>query len=681
MKKFYSILLALTISALAFTSCSKDNAENLAPNDKGGGITVTLIPDTAPSNLSETRTQMAGNDVIWSDPETYNFYINDKFDYKYNTNNVKQAIATTGEISFTLNNLTTPLTSIDGFFGAKYSRDAQVEVTGNVTVFGINLPANQTCTTTTFDPSADALVMHTIDASQITGTSAVLDAVSYDRTNAITKLSFTGLTGRETEKVQSVEFATSTKTLAGGFSYDHKNKTFWDKKNSVASSEAVFVDKTPIKAITLGFADSVALDAQFVAWMVSAATTLPANEQVTVTIETDQNTITKTFTLSTGATFQRTQLNLLTLNMTGATVTKKGRLLEDGLYVVMVKNNTQYVALDNKTTKHNIAGVDVNYDGTAASFENALSNYTWKVTYANGGYSFQNQANNQYLYKKAEYKGHHNAGLQDTPAEVQLEKNSNGTYKMTDTSYEFFYSSDSEFTFDPSDVSKKISADLYIVPAKVDTTPKFGVPTTLDIMDSETTPATGTITLTDVYNPENLAVTATIDAGYTATVDGNTITITADAKTDADKTATLTVQIGTASKTVTINHKAYVAGQGGTMTIDLTNKNYTNGASVTTVAGTDPLSVVFKGAKFYNTGNAVRMYSKNTLTISGKTITKVVFTITTSNKDGKKDLKCGTEVINAKNNWTWENTTGVDSVVFTGTANHTGIQKITVTYK
>ena len=144
------------------------------------------------------------------------------------------------------------------------------------------------------------------------------------------------------------------------------------------------------------------------------------------------------------------------------------------------------------------------------------------------------------------------------------------------------------------------------------------------------------------------------------------------------RTATITLTYGIITKTVEITQVAAGTSAENTMTIDLTNKGYGNSVAVATVAGTEPLSVVFTGAKFYDKGNAVRMYNGNKLTIGGKTITKVVFTVSSK---GKKPMTCGAQTIDAKCNWTWENPAGVPEVVFTGTATHTGIQKITVTYK
>lgn len=57
------------------------------------------------------------------------------------------------------------------------------------------------------------------------------------------------------------------------------------------------------------------------------------------------------------------------------------------------------------------------------------------------------------------------------------------------------------------------------------------------------------------------------------------------------------------------------------------DQRYSTGASVTSYKGKD-FSIAFVGAKYYDTGSAVRIYNGNKMTISSSTkmISKVVFT-------------------------------------------------------
>lgn len=61
--------------------------------------------------------------------------------------------------------------------------------------------------------------------------------------------------------------------------------------------------------------------------------------------------------------------------------------------------------------------------------------------------------------------------------------------------------------------------------------------------------------------------------------------------------------------------------------VDFTAQGYSDGASVTSYKGKD-FSIAFVGAKYYDTGSAVRIYNGNKMTISSSTkiISKVVFT-------------------------------------------------------
>ena len=348
----------------------------------------------------------------------------------------------------------------------------------------------------------------------------------------------------------------------------------------------------------------------------------------------------------------------------------------DGEYAVLVKKSTgEYLALDTAMAKFNLRASEVTYNGeTEIDIEQSRR---WILTWNNGTYTLKSKEG-KFLTMNVSGT-HKNVVLSETATKFEITPSTNGhIISVFGTNEKLTLNEQyNDFNFDGN------GTEVYLVRAKIDLTPAFNLDKTeLTFIDSETAAAEAqTINVTITNNPQNQDITTEGATSFTVVAANDKLTITPKQKATADITETLTVKLGATTKTVTLNQKKYVAGQGGTMTIDLTNKSYSNGKEVTTVVGTDPLSVVFAGAKFYDKGNSVRMYAGNKLTISGKIITKVVLTITTTNKDGKKDLKCGADVINAKNNWTWENATGVDSVVFTGTANHTGVQKITVTYK
>lgn len=166
-------------------------------------------------------------------------------------------------------------------------------------------------------------------------------------------------------------------------------------------------------------------------------------------------------------------------------------------------------------------------------------------------------------------------------------------------------------------------------------------------------------------------------------------TIVVSAKGDnTDKTAytaNLVAKVaGATVATVALKQAAPVSGDGGTVEIDFSAKDYANGVDVTTVTES-PLTLTFAKStgnnppKYYTSGTAVRMYAANTLTITGATITNVEYTMV----DGYNNL------IVTDGTYTGTTWTGSSSnLVFTSNPEQVGgkyvqtrIQKMTITYK
>lgn len=113
-------------------------------------------------------------------------------------------------------------------------------------------------------------------------------------------------------------------------------------------------------------------------------------------------------------------------------------------------------------------------------------------------------------------------------------------------------------------------------------------------------------------------------------------------------------------------------------TLDFTAQGYANQAAVTTLTVSGYTATFDKGTnsngpKYYTSGTAVRVYGSNTITITGKSIVKIVFTFSSGEKDNAITSDVGTF---ATDTWTGS----ADSVTFTigGTSGHRRIAKIEV---
>lgn len=118
--------------------------------------------------------------------------------------------------------------------------------------------------------------------------------------------------------------------------------------------------------------------------------------------------------------------------------------------------------------------------------------------------------------------------------------------------------------------------------------------------------------------------------------------------------------------------------------VDFSAQGYSDGASVTSYKGKD-FSIAFVGAKYYDTGSAVRIYNGNKMTISSSTkiISKVVFTYSGDKKPSiDTGYKLSSGSYSAKSNtWTADAKNQTQSVTFTNTnSSQYRIQAIEVTF-
>ena len=116
-------------------------------------------------------------------------------------------------------------------------------------------------------------------------------------------------------------------------------------------------------------------------------------------------------------------------------------------------------------------------------------------------------------------------------------------------------------------------------------------------------------------------------------------------------------------------------------TIDFTDHDFTNGQSITSISGTNCTLSFSKGTNsngpaYYTTGNAIRLYGSNSMTIES-TRTMVGISLTFGSGDGSNEI---TTDVEAYSEGIW--TGSAQSVTFTvgGTSGHRRIQKVIVTY-
>lgn len=154
-----------------------------------------------------------------------------------------------------------------------------------------------------FDRGADVLVARPVEL-KVTDSLATAE-ISFVRPTALVKVALSDPEGKIAgDVVTSVKLSTANTPLAGYLSVN-----LVDLETSVASSESNEITVSYDEA--LGFA----VDGKNAAWIVSAPAEVPAGE-FTVTVVTDKNTITKTF--SEAVTLSQVEVNTLEVKIDGS---------------------------------------------------------------------------------------------------------------------------------------------------------------------------------------------------------------------------------------------------------------------------------------------------------------------------------------------------------------------------
>ena len=185
---------------------------------------------------------------------------------------------------------------------------------------------------------------------------------------------------------------------------------------------------------------------------------------------------------------------------------------------------------------------------------------------------------------------------------------------------------------------------------------------------------------TTAHDGDEISFTVTANEGYkvaNVTVNGTAITA------DADGTYTATVNGNTTIK-VEIVEDSVVVPTTNTVSVTFSEMGYSNGQSITTVNMDEYITTTFdKGGninnapKYYSSGTAIRVYAKNTFTVSanGKVIKSI--TITFGSSDGSNTITVDTGTLTG-GNWTGS----AESVTFTigGSSGNRRLAKIEVVY-
>lgn len=419
MKTPYRLLgLIAAISAMSLVSCQKENF-NQAGED--GTITVhATVEDVA----NATKSHIEGTQLYWDAEEQMEIVAFDGENAA--THATSTGFKASGDhltATFTVPDITENKTKIAGV------HPASVSVADNkyANKYEVILPSVQNATADSYDPSAYIVVTRPEDVSSL-GDSKDWHA-SYVRVTALNRFDVTGLK----ESIKSVTITFPTGQEAAGRRYIDLNS---------ATGGEVYLDKT--NEITVNYAAPlVPADGAATVWFASWNVSVAVGETVTIKAASDTKTYTKTFTAGKEFSLLENYLNILPIDMTGATEEdiQTGEDLSGEYLIVAEGGNSDknmWVCMSNENTGSYFASKQSSIPSTtniselkASDFYNTanIENYVWVVQKSDNGYTIHNRSNKS-LYVKLENTTENEAFTSEEPYLLTITTDTEGTLKI-----------------------------------------------------------------------------------------------------------------------------------------------------------------------------------------------------------------------------------------------------------
>ena len=381
MKTSYRLFgLIAAISAMSLASCQK---ENFNPAGEEGTITVhATVEDVA----NASKSHIVGTQLYWDAEEHMEIIAFDE------TNDAKHGTSTGFTVSnnrltatFTVPDITESKTKIAGV------HPASVSVADNkyADKYKVILPSVQNATADSYDPSAYIVVTRPEDVSSL-GDSKEWHA-SYVRVTALNRFDVTGLK----ESIKSVTITFPTGQEAAGRRYIDLNS---------ATGGEVYHDGT--NEITVNYAAPlVPADGAATVWFASWNVSVAVGETVTIKAASDTKTYTKKFTAGTEFSLLENYLNILPIDMTGATEEdiQTGEDLSGEYLIVTTNGSTNWAYMSDYSNDDYFNGVLSSAPASRAfatltkdDFVGA-DDYIWTVSKVTDGYTLHNASKNYYL--------------------------------------------------------------------------------------------------------------------------------------------------------------------------------------------------------------------------------------------------------------------------------------------
>ena len=670
MKRFY-IIPAIALAALtSLVSCHKEAEMNSVPAKDGNTFEMTVYAGSTETKTAFGTNTGDGYPIVWSetgeaiklvevltpgegDP-SYTDYTSTG--YTLSNSNAKAIF------SMDVTEQTTA-----GTYDYRALYPATAYKSSNLTHSDIYfiIPDNQTATEDSPDPAATVLYAESLGQTE--------------QPHGGIELSFGHLTayGKMTVKDVQKAFADESETVssvtisvpAGGYYY------YWTDGTLEAVSN-MKKDAVTVKT------DNLDTSGDFVVWFACAPYSLEVEDELTVSVTTDANTYSRTISLTKAVSFNSGKVSTFSVDMSSASASSD--LSGDYIIVSTDGTNPWHVmgtfssSMYLGTSSGVAATKEIDITDAATDFASFCTDtYVWKLEKMAGGYSLKNASTGKYVSWTS---GSGNKAAEVTEAALlQVEDMGNGVFTVKsgiDASRIFQYNynngSNPRFVFYTSN-----QKPLTFIPVSASKT-QLATP----VVEASADEGTITVTWEKVENATGYTVSCTGQEDQTVATgvgtctfsdlaDGTyTVSVVAlgDGETYADSEAGSATVVVTSTGDDTVDVE-FIVGTDFT-TLEQINSGVTK----------DGITLSCNTTAYYN---PLRVYNKNTITVSaatGKSIVKVVLTGSSSSYIKTWTASDNGDCTVTDNTMTWMSS-GIETVTFTQTASaQARITKVTVTY-
>ncbi len=553
---YKALCLAAAALVTAFVSCQK---EKYSP-DYGKGSVIT-VKATVEDVANASKTHINGTQVYWDQDEQMNVV---SFNSSSPETSGKEGSSssftpsadyTTATFTVTVDN--EAANTIVGVYPA--SAAAGLGSGGDASRYTILLPSSQAATAGSYDPAAYVMITRpqTLPVENNEWTA------SYIRTAALTRMEVSGLN----DDIKSVTITFPEGQAAAGHRY-------FDLSEGAAGEI-----QSGQNGITISYAEPLAAGEVQNIWFTSWNVDIAEGETVTVKVESGTSIYTKTFTAKKTVSLKENFLNIMPVNMEGATeeeiapsdghigkyliVSRKENNTGTWVYMSDISDNNKYFTIGTTDISASIdfESLSINdFEGI-----NGIENHIWTLSRTDDGYTLLNEAQGYYFQAD---NGGNEAHTSAAPVTVHMAAQPDGTTRIyassTATRYlQFNANSGAErFACYSSD-----QQEIYLLPLEESTEP------TLTLNEAEKTVSASATSATFNYTAKNLTedVTASVTADESriisdVSVDGRNSTINVSLipnTEEKEKTATITIFANGISAQARIIQKAFGSGEDG----------------------------------------------------------------------------------------------------------------------